>query len=276
MFAKQFAAKPEVSGSSTQGKLLEAMLADPAAFDATHVRIPAGISKTSKEGKALHADLASEGKIGVEPDHWEWLKSVRGDLIGKTLLPGDTLDDVQRMAMAARRHPLVAYLAGVPHMCETSIFWTDAETGVSCKCRPDLHVPPGLTDAFPDGLIVDGKSCQDASPEGFGKNAWNAKMHIQAAFYTDGFMAAYRRERPPVFIWLAQEADVPYATAVYVCTDDLLEYGRTEYAASLRVLAECQRTGHWPGYSTGVMDLHVPGWAQKVLTNEGEIEVGYV
>ena len=265
-FAAEFAAKPDISAASTLYKLLGTLLADPAAFDATHVCIPDGIGKTTKEGKALLADLASEGKIGVEAEHWAWLQANRASLIGRTLLPADTLEDVRKMAAAVRTHPAVRVLFSQPHRCETSMFWDGPETGVACKIRPDFHIEPGASDLFPDGLIVDGKTCEDASAEGFARNAWNWEMHFQAAFYTDGFMEVYGTDEPPAFMWLAQEADAPYANRVYTCGPDLIEYGRKAYRRLLALLADCQRTNCWPGYPTTVLPLELPAWAAKVVS----------
>jgi hypothetical protein len=265
-FAAEFAAKPDIGPTSTLAKLLGFLLDDPESFDATHVCIPDGIGKTTKEGKALLADLASEGKVGVEAENWEWLQENRANLVGRTLLPADTLSDVQCMADAARAHPAVRVMFSQPHCCEASLFWTDMATGVACKIRPDFHIEPGKSDLFQNGLIVDGKSLEDASPEGFGRAAWNWEMHFQAAFYTDGFMAAYGTSSPPAFMWLAQEVEHPYANRVYTCGPDLIEYGRKEYRRLLALLAKCQQSGQWPGYPTTVQTLELPVWAAKVVT----------
>ena len=91
-------------------------------------------------------------------------------------------------------------------------------------------------------------------------------MHFQAAFYTDGFMEVYGTSEPPTFMWLAQEADAPYANRVYTCGPDLIEYGRKAYRRLLALLADCQRTNCWPGYPTTVQPLELPAWAAKVVS----------
>lgn len=266
-FAAEFAASPGLSGASTLGKLFDTLMADPAAFDRVHVCIPAGLGKASKEGRALHADLASEGKVGVDEDHWNWLQDNRAALVGRSLLPAATLDDVVRMAAASRAHPAVRVLFSQPRTCrETSLFWTDPLTGVACKIRPDFHVEPPNS-LFPHGAIVDGKSCQDASPQAFARDVWDLEMHIQAAFYSDGFMEVYDTAEPPAFMWLAQEAQRPYANRLYTCGADLIEHGRREYRSLLKLLARCQSTDEWPGYSTAVQSLELPAWAAKAVAD---------
>ncbi|NBO40554.1 MAG: hypothetical protein EBU92_03265, partial [Betaproteobacteria bacterium] len=45
---------------------------------------------------------------------------------------------------------------------ENSMFWTDQETGIECRARPDI--------IRPDGLIVDLKTTQDAGASAFAKS----------------------------------------------------------------------------------------------------------
>ena len=124
-------------------------------------------------------------------------------------------------------------------------------------------VPP--CQQFPHGLITDGKSTDDASPAGFARTAWNMEMFFQAAFYSDGFQHHFGTKQPPVFAWLAQERDAPYATAFYAAPGDFVEYGRRRYRRLLQLFAGCLQSGQWPGYATNVQDLALPGWAAKEI-----------
>lgn len=235
------------------GTAWHAAVFEPLSFKRDYVEIPEGLDRRTKEGKALYAEIEASGR---------------------TPFSAATMADIRAMAAAARRHPEFARLCAQQPMCEASMFWTDPDTGLECKIRPDFFIAPGA--AFPNGLIIDGKSTQDASPEAFGKQAWNLDYALQAAWYVDGFQRVHGTADAPQFLWLVQEKDRPYATAMYQAGDDLLELGRRQYRPMLQLLAECKQRNEWPGYPSEVTPLALPAWA-KVANDNDDVEiVGYV
>lgn len=265
LFDQTYAAKPDIHPATTLAKLLDVALADFEGFKATHVALPEGLKTTTKEGKALIAELDAQGKTGIDAETHARILELAPSLIGKVLLSADDLADVRAMAHAAEIHPVTQVIKSLPGgMGEASIFWVDKDTGAPCRIRPDYHVPPGHK-MFPNGLIIDGKSNDDSSREGFARSVWNSEMFYQAAFYSDGFQAHYGTKEPPVFAWLGQERDGPYATQYHSATPALVEYGRRQYRPLLAVFAECLRTNQWPGYPTQVTALEMPGYAAKVI-----------
>lgn len=219
---------------------------EPGEFDNRYTAVPEGLDRRTKEGKDVWASIIASGK---DP------------------LSAADMERIRRMGEAARSHPALQVIFEQPGgAAEQSIFWTDAETGVALKVRPDYAVAP--CKLFPNGLILDGKSCQDASPDGFAKNAWNAGMDLQAALYVDGFQQAYQTAEPPPFLWLAQEKESPFARSIYGANADLIEYGRKRYRRLLPIVAECQQAGNWPGYSVQVHTLTMPAWAHNTIQKE--------
>ena len=219
---------------------------EPERFDAEYIQIPAGIDRRTKEGKALWEELQASGKEPLTADGW-------AQIVG--------------MAAAARAHPVTGVIFAQPGgMAEASFFWVDDETGAPCRIRPDYAVPP--CELFPNGLIIDGKSNDDSSHEGFARNAWNSEMYFQAAFYSDGMQRLWKTQEPPAFIWMSQERERPYATAYYAAGADLVAYGRKQYRRLLRTFAQCLHTGQWPGYPPVVQPLELPAWAAKQVREE--------
>lgn len=265
LFDLCYGIKPEgFTGATTVGKLLDLALADLPAFIASHVAIPDGLSKASKAGKELLAELEAQGKTGVEESKLSVVLEHAAKLHGKMLFNADDFADIRKMSDAAHIHPATQVIFKLPGgMAEQSIFWIDQITGAPCRIRPDYAVPP--CSMFPTGLIVDGKSTDNASRAEFGKTAWNAEMYFQAAFYSDGFQAHYQTDKPPVFAWLAQERDAPYATQYHSAPANFIEYGRRRYRPLLATFAECLSTGQWPGYGAGVHELDLPTWAAKAI-----------
>lgn len=152
-------------------------------------------------------------------------------------------------------------------LAEVSAYWTDLETGVCCRCRPDWVAPAG------DGvLLVDVKTCMDASPDGFAKDVASWRYDVQAAFYSDGYQAASGKNVKG-FIFAAVEKVFPYLAAAYMLTDEDLEAGRAKYKNDLSIYAECMKTGNWPGYGSEVQLLALPHWYNN---NPEEMEISYV
>ena len=226
---------------------------------------PDGVSPTTKEGKALAKELEDQGKIGVQQADYDTLHSLVPSLVGKDMLGSDQLATVRKMAAIARAMPVSQVIFGdsvAPYRkFESSIFVVDRPTGVRIKIRPDMMIEPCAQ--FPDGLIVDGKSTQDAGDEAFGRQCWNLGYGLQAAFYTRVFSQVYGC-RPP-FILLAQEKEPPLAAAAYQVPPDLMQHYDATINSALLKFAECERTGQWPGYSTQVRMLTVPSFAQRMI-----------
>lgn len=144
---------------------------------------------------------------------------------------------------------------------EVSAFWTDAQTGVPCRCRPDW-----VNDCGDNGVILlDVKTYSNASPNEFRRQVARKRYDVQAAFYSDGYEAASGR---PVlgFIFVAVETEYPFAANAFMLDEESLEAGRIKYRKNLRTYAECERNNAWPGYSTGIDIIRLPQWA--LITEE--------
>lgn len=187
-------------------------------------------------------------------------KAWRDANAGREFVEAADLAAANAKAAALLAIPEVAALLQEGHG-EASAFWIDDETGELCKCRPDHVSPTG------GGVIlIDGKSCPDASPEGFGRTLWNMAYHLTAAWYTDGFERA-TGQRVQGYVFAAVEHEWPHAAAAYMLGDDVLDMARAENRRLLNRYAECRRTGQWPGYASGVNLINLPVWAQRELEN---------
>jgi exodeoxyribonuclease VIII len=198
------------------------------------------------------ADLDGRTKKGQE-----WIADAEGR--GLIVITAAQEAAALAQARAVRALPDVAALLA-EGMAEVSAFWIDAETSELCKCRPDWVAPVG------DGVIlIDGKTCQDASPDGFGRAIWNFAYHLQAAWYSDGYEAA-TGQRVHGFVFAAVESAWPHPAAAYMLGDDVLDKARAENRRLLNLYAECKRTGTWPGYPAGISHINLPRWANLETT----------
>jgi len=218
------------------GTLFHVVLFEPGAIAERYVVKPEGMDLRTKDGKAWKA---------AQPDTIE-------------IIDANDLTKAQTQAERVRSLPDVAALLsdGAP---EASAFWIDEATGELCKCRPDWTSPAG------DGVIlVDGKTCPDASPDGFARTAWNMGYLHAAAWYSDGYESATGL-RVLGYVFAAVEHDWPHVAAPYMVPEDVLDLARAENRRMLDLYAECKRTGTWPGYSAGVSLIQLPVWAQRQL-----------
>lgn len=134
---------------------------------------------------------------------------------------------------------------------EESFFWTDEETGILCKCRPDLRCVPFA--------IMDVKSTNNASPEAFQREVAKFNYDLSAAMYQEGVYRVTGEKQD--FAWLAVEKEAPYAVALYNA-DDYLETGYKKFRRALRLLKACRESQQYPGYQPDgiAVTLPRPGW----------------
>lgn len=210
----------------------------------------AGLLTTSGSRHELAELLRANG---VDVTLWsdvqaEWLKN-NGH---RTVLTAEQWDQLHRMRDSVMNHPAAcALLYGKPGKAEVSVYWRDAMTGELCRCRPDWWRD--------DDVLVDLKTTDDASPEGFAKSMANWRYDVQDPFYRDGVKAATGRE-VRAFVFVAVEKKPPFAVGVYVLDSESVELGRAQYRADLRTYAECIRTGVWPGYGEKIQTISMPAW----------------
>lgn len=173
---------------------------------------------------------------------------------GATVLTVEERDTALACGTAVRRHPVVSRLFK-DGVAEQSYFTVDRETGELIKCRLDW---------FRDGagMIVDVKSTDDASEEGFGKSIANFRYHVQQPWYQDVLRQEYG-EAPPYWAFLAVEKKPPYKIGLYYLTADDIDLGyRLARRDFLRIL-ECKATGYWPDYATEAKPIALPGWYKR-------------
>lgn len=218
------------------GTLFHVALFEPGELASRYAVKPEGLSLATKDGKA-------------------WKESVP---VGLEIIDADDLAKARAQAANVLALPEVAALMA-EGMAEASAFWIDPETGEMCKCRPDWTSP-----AFDGVVLIDGKSCGDASPDGFARTAWNMGYLHTAAWYIDGYQAA-TGQRVHGYVFGAVEHEWPHVAAAYMVPDDVLDMARADNRRLLNLYAECKRTGIWPGYSAGISLITLPAWAQRQL-----------
>jgi hypothetical protein len=142
-----------------------------------------------------------------------------------------THERIQKMTKSVRRHPGASLFLNMAGAAEESFYWIDEATGLLCKCRPDYRIPERR-------ILVDLKSCEDASPEAFARTIFNYTYYIQAGFYLDG-VSQVLAEPYRTFIFIAVEKTPPYpwpSTSSILTTSTRVSGKRPTFSGSIRMV----------------------------------------
>lgn len=132
---------------------------------------------------------------------------------------------------------------------ESSYFWKDEHSGLMLKARPDiLH----------ENMIVDLKTCADASPRAFQYAIADGGYHVQGAIIRDGVHELQGRLINNV-INIAIEKKYPYSIGIYLIDEYALEAGQAKYKQICLDMKESINSQTFGDY--GIQTLGLPKWA---------------
>lgn len=216
------------------GSAIHTAIIEPHLFESEYVVAPK-IDRRTKAGKEEYANFLkeTEGKQEISNSDKELIDSIKTAYFANE---------------SARK-----LLENGKGMSENSFFWTDEEIQIDCRCRPDL---------VSDKAIIDLKTTQDASPEGFQRQAYNLGYDIQAAFYIDGLKA--NDLKIDKFVFIAIEKEAPFAIEIYLASEAFIAHGRKRYRAALAKYRACDANDSWYGYSPDPVNiLTLPNWVKN-------------
>jgi len=176
----------------------------------------------TKEGKAIKEKFASENQ-------------------GKTIISMEEGEMIVGMRDSIMEHPLASSIIENRGNSEFSMFAT-----LETSTQPILL--KGRFDAFDKstGILMDIKTCEDASPDGFKKAIRNYGYDIQQVHYSWLASQLYTVNN---FYFIAVEKTPPYAVGVYEIGNNMLEFAKNRWTKSMESFAVCQSKDIWQGYS---------------------------
>ncbi len=231
-YRASLAAPRAPSAAQQLGTLTHLAILEPDEF-ARRVRIEPDVNRRTNAGKAelaeWQASLPDDAEIASAEQH--------------------ALALAMREAVLAQPFARALLDAG---RAETTLLWTDAETGVACKARPDW-LPEG------HAVILDLKTAADASPAAFARAAGNFKYHVQESFYLDAARAVLNADL--AFLFLVVETAPPHAVALYQLDDEARRVGAIRCRRAMDRYAECRATETWAGFPIEIQPLSIPPFA---------------
>lgn len=170
----------------------------------------------------------------------------RGDV---PLLPHE-FDAVQQMVAKARLHPRVAELLGHGN-AERSLFWTDKQTGVPCRARPDW---------LRDDCLVDYKTTTSVAPAHIAKAVAEFGYHSQASWYLDASSELGLLPADAPFYFIFQAKAPPHLIKIVELDDRALAIGGERNAYAREIFRDCTESGIWPGYGDDIELISLPSY----------------
>lgn len=228
------AEKKESTANMNIGSAFHTRLLEPELFDNEYAIMPS-IDRRTKQGKEDYQAFIDDSK-------------------GKIVLTLEQFEKIDTMAQLVKRHEIVSTLLDEA-VFEQSIFWTDPETGLQFKTRPDI---------WSDKMIVDLKTIADASLYKMKRSALDYGYYLQAGMAYEGCKAIGKPFE--MFVILACEKEAPHVPAVFMMDDTALQFGIDQFQKYKTTMAECMKRDEWPGYP--VQELSVADFALKQLEND--------
>ena len=223
---KHYISPKEFKASSAMalGSLVHNILLEPALFDEEFALVPE-INKRTKLGR-------------------QQFEAFKMEHAGKDLVTEEQLEIANSMVRSILQNKDAKALLGHDALVENSIFWTDQESQLQLKSRPDLWVRDR-------GLIIDLKTTADASTWSFSNSAWKYGYFAQAAFASEALKSL--GEKMTRFVIIAIENTEPYVPAVYVMDEAAINKAVDKLKFMLMQLKECIDTGYYPDFGTNLL-----------------------
>jgi hypothetical protein len=142
---------------------------------------------------------------------------------------------------------------------QTSIFWTDDQTGLNMKTRPDICKSK-------KNIIVNIKTTKDGSPKAFSQDLAKYDYPLQACIEIEGCVASGLMQSVDNYFWLVVEKVPPFNATVYEFdkTDIAPTMDELEYVKNKIKRAEDEKL--FPGYTDradnphGILKAEIPMW----------------
>lgn len=207
-------------------------------------------------------------EVSLDSKH-DNLKAALKDLIERaekevSIVSAQDKVKIDRIVSEVFSNELAMELLTAPGANELSLYWTDPETGIEMKIRPDRMIKHPQW----GNVLISIKSATDVEPEAFEKAYHKYGYGISDAMYLHILREVTGEEWNSVAT-IAVQTTNPYLCQVYFNhkKDIVLRYGAQKFEELTAQLAECIRTDTWHGYEEvsepahrNAIRLNLPMW----------------
>lgn len=231
------------SESTRIGIAAHCRILTPDLFAATYAFKPEGMSFATKDGKAWRDD--NEGKEILTFDEAQAVRGAVAAFLTKLPAAESVLEAVAK---------------------EASLFWDCPTTGLPCKARPDWFDADAVYD-LKVSIVADRSDSERVAFAAHRAGWFHQLAHNRAGLHLAGYRSIKLGRNvivsptPPHVVWLIEVSENDL---------DLLEL---ENMDARRGMAECHRTGHWPGTPDSWQKVELPASAEIAESDlEGAVE----
>jgi len=149
---------------------------------------------------------------------------------------------------------------------EVSMYWTDIETGLPCKMRPDSFQ---IEENIGCNAII---SVKTTHADNIGKMQYDAAKYmyyLSEGMYKDGFEKVTGRKITAVICIMLQTV-LPYLPVVFWYSPEDIANGVYRYRIALQNVKDAMDKGNWPGFDSyadegnmGIINMSLPEWSRR-------------
>jgi hypothetical protein len=203
--------------------------------------------------------LIAEGCAARRGKKWDAAKEMAAGE-GKTPVLPSQVEEARGMAASVLAHPLASTILEHVGPIEQAIRWTDPDTGLKLKCKPDAVI---VAKKHREAIFYDLKTTADLAAFGR-KTVPQYKHHRQAQLYLDGLRTTLPEGTLLGFEWIIVGKTKPYDVLVRRPPPGMMLQATEDLAGLLGRLANSFKTDTWelPDSNTIETIDDLPRWAQ--------------
>ncbi len=231
------------SDALDHGTVAHECLSNPAGLDGVCIEIP---------GEVLNDQGHRKGKPWLE-----WSEAHAGLI----QLKAEELAPIKTMVRNTYAHPIASKLLAEVMHYEYSIVWTDEDSGLRLRARPDLICPGDRGQV----RVVDFKTTRAVDLADFQRDTAKFGYHRQAAWYTEAVeLFGYHVQD---FLFVSVDKTPAHEVYVHRLSPDALELGREQNQLGRLELARRLAEDDWTNAAAAMIhELDLPQWAYPPLT----------
>lgn len=187
----------------------------------------------------------------------DWKKSILNGSKYVIAKDGDeSMDTINQMVESCYRDAVIQKLIKNTEY-QVSCFWTDEQTGLRLKSRPDICTTKKK-------VIVNIKTAADGSPQAFSKDLAKHDYPLQACMEITGCLRTGLLEDIDTYLWLVVEKNPPFNATLYDFSKSDIEMGMDELEYVLRKIKRAHEEDLFPGYTDradnphGILTAEIP------------------
>ncbi len=220
------------------GQVAETVALSPETFFDRIAITPATYTNKKKEQSKWKNDMRIE-----EVAAW------REENKGKLCIKADVNGQAHAAAKRLNEDPIIKSLLDCSNaQVVVTGEYQDRDTGIIVPVKCMIDILPRVGSPF-QKCIADMKTARNASPGAWSRVVFDDGLHIQAAWYSDLYIAATGEDRTD-WLHVVVENLHPYEPARRILEGAFIQLGRDQYIAALQRYCRCLKAGEWPGYDS--------------------------